>query len=117
MSLEANTGLIIGIVILVAIIVAGIFILVCTKKGKNKIVVDEELINSMVSYLGGKENIKNYSKENARVKFEVLNLESVNLDSLKTISEKGVFVTGNNVKTLFKYDSDLIIKMLDKILK
>jgi hypothetical protein len=36
---------------------------------------------------------------------------------MKSISKNGVFVTGNNVKTLFKYDSEVVIKMLDKSLK
>lgn len=117
MLLEAQTGIIIGVAIIIAIAIAGIIVLLCTKKSKNKIVVDETLINNMIAFLGGKENIKDYSKENARVKFLVNSVESVDLESLKTISEKGIFITGNNVKTLFKYDSDLIIKMLDKILK
>ncbi len=117
MLLEAQTGIIIGIAIIVAVIIAGIIVLLCTKKSKTKIVVDETLINNMITFLGGKENIKGYSKENARVKFEVKTVEGVDLESLKTISEKGVFITGNNIKTLFKYDSETIIKMLDKILK
>lgn len=117
MLLEAQTGIIIGVAILVAVLIAGIIVLFCTKKSKNKIVVDETLINNMITFLGGKDNIKSYSKENARVKFLVNSVDSVDLESLKTISEKGVFITGNNIKTLFKYDSELIIKMLDKILK
>lgn len=117
MNLETNPGLIFALILLVVIVIAAVVIILCTKKGKKKIVVDEELISNMISYLGGKENIKSYSKENARVKFEVNELDKVNLESLKTISIKGVFVTGNNVKTLFKYDSELIVKMLDKILK
>ena len=116
MLLEAQTGVIIGVAILVAVLIAGIIVLFCTKKSKNKIVADE-IINNMITFLGGKDNIKSYSKENARVKFLVNSVDSVDLESLKTISEKGVFITGNNIKTLFKYDSELIIKMLDKILK
>ena len=112
-----NTGAIFGIVLACVAVVAGIIVILLTRKNKNKVVVDEQLVNNMISFLGGKENIPTYKQEAGRVKFEVIDLNKVDLESLKTISSKGVFVTGNNVKTLFKYDSNVIIKMLDKTLK
>jgi len=117
MFLEMNPGQIFGIVLGIVVVVAGLIVLLLTRKGKNKVVVDEQLVNNMISFLGGKENISSYQQEAGRVKFEVIDLAKVDLESLKTISTKGVFITGNNVKTLFKYDSNVVIKMLDKTLK
>ncbi len=116
MLYELNTSLLFAIIALIALVVALVIILILTKKGKSKLVVDEQLISNLVSFLGGKENIVKYSNENARVKFEVKEINKVDLESLKTISKSGVFVTGNIVKTLFKYDSAVVIKMLDESL-
>ena len=85
------------------------------KKGHVK--VDEEFMATLFTALGGCENICKYSVDNSRVKFELVNLNLANLETLKELSPKGVFVTGNNIKTLFKYESFLIVKMLDKKLK
>ncbi|MCR5786878.1 MAG: hypothetical protein K6G28_04185 [Acholeplasmatales bacterium] len=112
-----NYGLVFGIIAIVAVLIAIVICIVLTKKGKGKFVVDEQLISNLVSFLGGSDNIKSYTKDNGRVKFEVNDLNNVDLESLKTISKNGVFVTGNLVKTLFKYDSEVVIKMLDKSLK
>ncbi len=87
------------------------------KKKKKRIVVDEELINNFINYLGNKDNIINYSVDGSRVKVEVKNVDSCKLDDIKTISSGGVFVTGNFVKASFKYSASDIIKMLDKTLK
>jgi phosphotransferase system IIB component len=106
-----------GVVAAVAILISLITCIILTKRNKGKVVVDEELIENLISFLGGKENIKSYNKDNGRVKFEIYDLSLVNLDNMKSISKNGVFVTGNNVKTLFKYDSEVVIKMLDKSLK
>ena len=87
------------------------------KKKNKKIVVDEELISSFISSLGEKENIKEYSQDGSRVKVEVISLDKCNFENIKKISTGGVFVTGNYVKTSFKYSASDIIKMLDKTLK
>ena len=87
------------------------------KSKKDHVKVDEEFINTLFDYLGGQDNIVKYSVDNSRVKFEVKDLKLANLDGLKKLSPKGVFITNNNIKTLFKYESHLIIKMLDKKMK
>lgn len=86
-------------------------------KNKGHVKVDEEFICTLIDSLGGKDNIKSYCVDNSRVKFELVNLTFAKLDTIKELSPKGVFITGNNIKTLFKYESFLIVKMLDKKLR
>lgn len=83
-------------------------------KNKGHVKVDEEFMTTLIESLGGKDNIKSYCVDNSRVKFELLDLTLAKLDTIKELSPKGVFITGNNIKTLFKYESFLIVKMLDK---
>lgn len=105
--------IVVGILLLLSVL---IFIIIKNKK-KGKVKIDTEFINSLLNYLGGKENIKGYSIDNARVKFELNDISKASLDDLHALSPKGVFVTNNNVKTLFKYESKEIIQMLNKTLK
>ncbi len=106
--------IIISIVALVLILV-GIILTICLKKkNKDHVKVDQEFINNIILWLGSKENIKSVSVDNARLKVLVDDLEKVEADKLHTLSEKGVFITGNNVKLLFKYDSKLIEKEISK---
>lgn len=111
-----NLGLIIGgAVLLVILLVVCAFIMV--KKKTKGIKIDDDFMNQLISSLGGSDNIKSYSVENSRVKFELSNVNLANFDSLKELSTKGVFVTNNNVKTLFKYESNQIVANLNRIIK
>lgn len=116
--LISNTamGLIIGCSILLVAIIVLALVLILKNKTKG-IKIDEEFMNQLISSLGAKENIKSYSVENSRVKFELLDVSKANLDSLKELSSKGVFVTNNTVKTLFKYESKQIVANLNRIIK
>ena len=109
-------GLIIGGCALIIILISLVLLYLLKFKSKG-IKIDEEFMNQLITSLGGKENIKNYSVENSRVKFELIDLEKANLDGIKALSTKGVFVTNNNVKTLFKYESKQIVLNLNRILK
>lgn len=111
-------GLLCGIGVIVIGIIALIVIL-SVRKGKNKpkhIKVDDEFINNLLNLLGGKDNIEEVTVDNGRLKFKVTELDSVDLEGIKTIATSGVFVTGNIIKTLFKLDSQIIKKALDNIL-
>ena len=116
--LISNTamGLIIGCSILLVAIIVLALVLILKNKSKG-IKIDEEFMNQLISSLGAKENIISYSVENSRVKFELLDVCKANLDSLKELSSKGVFVTNNTVKTLFKYESKQIVANLNRIIK
>lgn len=108
---------IISLIVILMIVIICVVVLIMKKKGKTpRIKVDDEFIFGLIENYGGKENIQNVSIDNARLKIAVEDLDKVNLPALKEISQTGVFITGNIIKTLFKYDSKLIKSTLDKIL-
>ena len=96
----------------------GLALFLIKKKRKPKgVKVNNEFIDTLVSYYGGIDNINSVEVENSRLKIEVNDLDNVNLELIKSNSESGVFVTGNIVKTLYKLSSDQIKKSLDQRLK
>ena len=76
--------------------------------------VDEEFINNLIHLLGEKDNINDVTVDNGRLKFNVVDLDKVDLNGIKAIATSGVFVTGNIIKTLFKLDSQVIKQALEK---
>lgn len=109
--------LLIGIgAVLVIVAVILVILLAKRKKKPTRIIVDEEFINNLVTSLGGKENIVSVNVDNARLKIEVSDLDKADLNAIKATAESGVFVTGNIIKTLFKFDSMTIKKALDSVL-
>ena len=101
--------IVLGIIFLVGFLLGLLLIL---KKKPKRIKVDEEFVDNIFSLLGGKDNILDITVDNARLKFKIKDLDVVDLNGLKSISNQGVFVTGNNIKTLFKYDSETIKKAM-----
>ena len=71
-------------------------------------------INGVVNALGGVDNIVNISATISTITFQVNNMNSVNFDTLKKISIKGVIKSETNV-TLLIGDCALVLK--DKILE
>ena len=108
----------IGIILGTILIIGLILFLTCglrSKREKSKIlhvVVDEEFIKALITGLGELENIASVCIDNGRVKFRVIDLDLVKGEDLKVLSTSGVFITGNNVKLLFKYDSQDILALL-----
>ena len=92
---------VIGVLVLVGAIIG---ILIILKKKPKRIKIDEEFITNIFNLLGGKTNINDITVDNARLKFNIKDLDIVDLNGLKALSNQGVFITGNNIKTLFKYD-------------
>ena len=103
--------LLIGCVVL-AVIIALVVVLIVKGKKNKRIKIDSNFIDNLFSILGGKENVLEVLVDNARLKFKVENLDSVDLNALKGISNQGVFVTGDYIKTLFKFDSKDIMKAM-----
>ncbi len=58
--------------------------------------------------------INDVTVDNGRLKFNVVDLDKVDLNGIKAIATSGVFVTGNIIKTLFKLDSQVIKQALEK---
>ena len=106
-----NLPLIIGVI--VAIVLVAVLVLFSVKGKKNKrIKIDSNFIDNLFAILGGKDNVLEVLVDNARLKFKVSNLELVDLNALKGLSNQGVFVTGDYIKTLFKFDSKDIMKAM-----
>lgn len=120
LSMAETWLLYIGIVLGVIILLGLILYFTCGfrfKREKNKVehvVVDEVFVLGLLEGLGGLENIKSVSIDNGRVKFSVSDLDLINGEGLKELSTSGVFITGSNVKLLFKYDSEVILTELVK---
>lgn len=109
----------IGVIVGVIIVLGLVFYFTCGLRSKREksgkvehVVVDELFIETLLSGLGGKDNIKNVSIDNGRVKFNIIDLDLLNQEAIKTVSTSGAFITGNNVKLLFKYDSEVIVNTL-----
>ncbi len=113
MSLTVLLFVIIVPVVLVLSLV--VFLILKNKKGNKKIKIDAEFINNLVDILGGKENVLSVTNENGRIKFELENLEKANLQGLKELSQSGVFVTNNTVKTLFPHDAKTISNAIKQL--
>lgn len=111
----ANLYLII-IPIALIVLLAIILIFFLTKDKKKKIKVNKEFIDSLVLALGGASNLTSVGVENSRLRLSVKDLNLVDLNKIKEFSDKGVFVTGNTIKTLFKYESERIAYELKKII-
>lgn len=81
-------------------------------KKQKLVVVDNELIEAILNSVK-RSNIANVESEVSRVKIEVKNLDEVDFDSLKSISE-GVFISGKSIKIMFKDSADNIVNNLRK---
>lgn len=110
-----TTVIIIASIVLALIIGVILFIILKNKKPKTaKIKVDEEFMTNLISSYGGAKNILKCEVDNGRLKVTVEDLDAVSLPNLKEQSQAGVFVTGNVIKTLYKFDSKLIKSLIDK---
>lgn len=108
-------GIILGAIILISLVLYFSCGLRSKRDGNKvveRVVVDEAFILELLKGLGELSNITNVCIDNGRLKFKVLDLELVNGEVLKGLSTSGVFITGNNVKLLFKYDSKVILSLL-----
>ena len=108
---------IIGSIVAAMVLLAIIVLIVSSKKKKNKkkgfINVNEEFVDKLIGYYGGIENIKDVTVDNARLKIEVVDLEKVDLESIRDNSNGGLFVKFNTIKTLYKLDSAAIKHLID----
>lgn len=93
------------------------FIIMKKKNSTPKIKIDDEFITTLIMYLGTLTNIKSVGVDNGRLKIEVNDLDVADLKAIQTMTTSGVFVTGNNIKLLFKYDSETIKKAIENRLK
>ena len=111
----------IGIVLATILIIGAILYFTCglrskrdNKKVSEHVNVDEAFMSVLLEGLGSLTNIESVSIDNGRIKFIIKDLDNINAEQLKEISTSGVFITGSNVKLLFKYDSNTILEELIK---
>ncbi len=103
--------------IIVFAIIIGLTVLLYNRKKETngkRINVDEKFIDELINLYGGSTNIKSVEVENSRLKVTVLDIYSVNLEGLKGLSSSGVFITSQTIKTLYKFDSELIKKSIEE---
>lgn len=108
---------IIGGVALIILIGLVIFFILKNKNKAPKIKIDEEFMNNIIDYLGSINNIVSVNVDNGRLKIEVSDTDIVKFENIKELASNGIFITGNIIKILFKYDSETIKKELDNRLK
>ena len=109
----------IGIVLATILLIGVILYFTCglrSKRDNNKknerVNVDEAFMLKLIDGLGSLSNVLCVSIDNGRIKFKINDLDVLNTELLKEISTSGVFITGSNVKLLFKYDSNTILEEL-----
>lgn len=105
------------VIAVVLLILASIMIFIFSRgslKRIKRVIVDEEFMTKLISFLGDISNILSSSTENGRLIIKVNDLDKVDLNGIKSMAENGVFVTGNTIKTLFRLDSKIISDELEK---
>lgn len=100
----------IAVVLALLVIICVIFLIKSKKHTKPK--VDEQFIHTLLKSLGGQENLVNAHFINGRVNIELKDVDLADLETLKTLSTAGVFITNSTIKMLFSYDSEVICKAL-----
>jgi phosphotransferase system IIB component len=108
MLLNINLKILIPVVLALLLIFILVFIFSKKTKKIKKINVSEELVVNIVLALGGKDNIVDIKEVSNRISFEVNDIKNIKFDDLKKLSNGGVFVTNNQVKTLFQTDSKVL---------
>lgn len=105
-------GLIIGGAVLLLIII--IFVILKCQKKEPKVLIDQKYVENLINLLGSKENIDSIDVDGNKLKVLVFDLNKADLNGLKEVAKSGVFVTGNNIKTLFMYDSKALKEEIKK---
>lgn len=110
-----------NLIIIIVSVIVSLILLFCFsvlflyfKKKNQKNTISEAFIDSLLLALGSKSNIVDVQVEQGRLKILVNDLELVNLDQIKALTDSGVFVTGNYIKVLFREDSEQVKKALTK---
>ena len=109
--------IIVGIVLVLSLVF--LFIVLSNRKKKKTLTtsIDQTSINSVISYLGGTENIISASIEGARMSFRVKSTNHCQLDKIKTLGALGIFVTGTTIKMMLPYDAKELIYQINQLLK
>lgn len=96
------------IIIIILIIIALAII-----KSKNKSFKLEA--NKLVEYLGGRDNIINYTFSKSRLTVELNNIEKVNKEMIQKLGAQGIVEVDNQLKIILGDDIKQIKKYIDDL--
>ncbi len=99
------------VILCVLIIAIGFYFIYFYKPKPKNLPMTEQEINNLIELFGGKDNIKAVSKEGSRFTFNLVKVEACNLESIKKLGATGVFISGSNVKLIFPFNADELIKI------
>lgn len=100
------------VILCVLIIAVGFYFIYFYKPKPKQLPVSDQEIETIVALFGGKENIKEVSKEGSRFTFSLEKVEACNLEGIKKLGATGVFISGSNVKLIFPFNADRLIETL-----
>jgi len=84
------------------------------KKDKKKQKMDPNVVISFISLLGGKANIEQIVKDGSRTKVNVKDIEKCNLEKLKSEGVQNLFVSGNTLKMICPFDTEMLIDSINQ---
>lgn len=96
------------VIILVLVIIA-----IAIIKSKNKNFKIEA--NKLIEYLGGRENIVNYSYTKSRLTVEVKKVEIVNKEMIQKLGAQGIVEVDNQLKIILGDDAKQLTKYIDDL--
>lgn len=99
------------------ILIITILVAILLKKKKKKepsLGIDSDYVAKIMDLLGGNDNVTDIDVIDTKLKISVKNLKAVNLEGLKELTLSGIFVTGNTIKILFKYESQALRTELNR---
>lgn len=96
------------VIILILMIIA-----IAIIKSKNKNFKIEA--NKLIEYLGGRDNILNYSFTKSRLTVELKNIEIVNKEMIQKLGAQGIVEVDNQLKIILGDDAKQLIRYIDDL--
>lgn len=84
------------------------------KNEKKKQTMDPTVVLTFISLLGEKENIEQIVQDGSRTKVYVKDIEKCNLEQLKNEGVQNLFVTGNTLKMICPFDTEMLIDSINQ---
>ena len=97
------------LIIIIVMVVIGLAIV----KSKNKNFKIEA--NKLIVYLGGRENIIEYSYNKSRLTVRLKNISLVNKDSIQKLGASGIVEVDDQLKIILGDDARQLIKYIDEL--
>ncbi len=108
-----NQLLTIGFLVLVVVLFVVQIIKSKPKKSKN-VLMDKPKVSKMISIFGEVDNILKIERDGNRTKVALKDMEKCNLELLKEQGVKNLFVSGNNIKMICPFDTQMLIDSINQ---